>query len=129
MKGMFLLQCIGWFTKYTISMVNLVWWLATKTTRWASAIKGRSLRLTGRSIGRQKPPRDGLLRPLYWDTRALLSRPGVSRSMIPVGEQLKEFIDEWVHITQDPFMLGTVQGHLLQFSYKHPLEKLLTSAR
>ena len=45
---------------------------------------------------------------IYQDTKMLLSRQCGSRSTVPVGERLKKLIDEWVSITQEPFMLGTL---------------------
>ena len=40
-----------------------------------------------------------------------------------MGGRLKKFVDEWVGKIQDPFVLGMVQGQLLQFSCKPPLVK------
>ena len=37
--------------------------------------------------------------------------------------RLSEFEDEWMHITQDPFVLGIIQGHLLHFNHKFPIVK------
>ena len=37
--------------------------------------------------------------------------------------RLWEFADELMGITQDPFMLGTILGHLLQFNQMPPLVK------
>ena len=39
----------------------------------------------------------------------------------PVGGRLANFTQEWSAITNDPFVLGTVQGHLIQFQRKPPL--------
>ena len=82
-----------------------------------------SFGLTDWPIEKQKVLKDGLPRPWYQDTRTLLSRPCRSRSMVPVGGTLKKIVQKWVGITQDPFWLGTVQEHLLQFNWKAPLAK------
>ena len=37
--------------------------------------------------------------------------------------RLSEFVKVWMGITQDPFMLGTIQGHQLQFNQKFHLAK------
>ena len=75
--------------------------------------------LTGHFSSRLKPPEDSLPRP-YQDSKALLPRPCESRSSVPMVVRLREFAHKWMGITQDPFVLGTIQGHLLQFSQKPP---------
>ena len=52
--------------------------------------------------------------------KALLPRPCEGKSSVPVGGRIREFAKEWMDITQDPFVLGTIQGHLLQFNQKPP---------
>ena len=74
------------------------------------------------SASRLKLSKDGLPRP-YWDPKTLLPRPCVSRSSIPIGGRLREFAHKWMGITQDPFVLGTIQGYLLQFNQKPTLVK------
>ena len=78
--------------------------------------------LAGYSASRLKLPADGLPRP-YWDPTGLLPRPCKSRSLIPMGGRLGSFPNEWMGITYNPFMLGTIQGYLLQFNNKSPLVK------
>ena len=78
--------------------------------------------LTDHYASRLKLPEDSLPRP-YWDPKALLARPCERRSSISMGGRLREFVTDWGGITQEPFMLGTIKGHLLQFSQKPPLVK------
>ena len=85
-------------------------------------LESHRLGLTGFSVSRLKPPEDSLPRP-YWDPEALPPRPCKSRSLISIGGRMREFAKEWICITQDPFMLGTIQGHLLKFNQKPPLIK------
>ena len=75
--------------------------------------------LSGHSTGRSKAPKDSLPRS-YRDPKSLLPRPCKSRSSIPVGERLREFTKEWMGITQAPFVLGTIQEHLLHFNQNPP---------
>ena len=49
--------------------------------------------------------------------------PRLLWSVLPIWGRLWEFVDEGMGITQDPFMLGMVQGHLLLFDQKPLLVK------
>ena len=75
--------------------------------------------LAGHSGGRQKLLEDSLPRP-YWDQKSLFQRQCKNKSSFPIGERLREFANKWMGITHDSFMLGTIQGHLLQFNQKPP---------
>ena len=96
--------------------------MAAKTIRHAYPAGGWSLRAN---------------RPLCWQTDAARRQPSETisgtkspaskniwnRSLFPMGAKLREIADELIGITQDPFMLGTIQGHLLQFNHKPPIVK------
>ena len=45
------------------------------------------------------------------------------RSSFPLGGRLREFTDEWMGISKDLFVFGTVQRYLLEFNQKSPLVK------
>ena len=98
-----------------------VMWLPRPFSR-PPQLEADLLGLTCYSADRLKLQEDGLPRP-YWDQKALLPRPCESRSSIPMEGRLREFANEQMGITQDSFMLGTIQGHLLQFNQKLPLVK------
>ena len=53
--------------------------------------------------------------------QGLLPRPW--QSVVPKGQRLWEFVNEWLSVTWDPFVLGMVQGYLLQCSLKPQLMK------
>ena len=81
------------------------------------------LGLTNYSVGRQKLPKDGLPRPSYRDPKCLLPRPCKTKTSFSMEGRLKKFADKLMGIIQDPFMLDTIQGHLLQFNQKLPVVK------
>ena len=74
---------------------------------------------TGCFAGWLKPPEDSLPRP-YQDPYAMLPIQCGSRSLITMGGRLREISDEWMGITQNPFLLGTIEGNLLQLNQKPP---------
>ena len=51
----------------------------------------------------------------------MLPRP--YRLVLPVKGRLRQFVDYWSGITQDPFVLDMVQGHLFHFNQKPLLVK------
>ena len=123
-------ECIKEHSSKTITSTLSVlpcyinWQLASFITRWGNC--GRALPnktntgtltsevgLPGEPdslLGTQKYPKDGLLRPLYLDPKALLPSQSGSLQIIFMGWRLKDFVDKWSDITKDTLVFSTVQG-------------------
>ena len=95
---------------HSLCMASFTWrtqpggWLPRPLDRYFQLDAGLS-GLTGCSIGRQRPQKESLPRPSYWDPRNLLPRPYKSRSSFPRGERLREFPDKWMGIIR-PLHVG-----------------------
>ena len=91
---------------------------AVKTIREASTIGGMSLEANMLFCWQAEAPKKLPSRPSNQEQMNLLPRPFASRSSLPMEGRLREVLGEWMGVTQDPFMLGTIQGHLLWFNQK-----------
>ena len=97
-----------WFTGWTVSQGSSTEWPSAKMIEWTSTLWCGSIRLRGLSSGRKKQPKRRPLRALYWDPKLCFQDHMEAGSMILMARKLKEFVDEWAGMTQDPFMLGMV---------------------
>ena len=76
----------------------------------------------GHYVSRLEPPEDGLPRP-HQNPNVLLPIPCKSRSSIPMAGETEE-VCKWMDwYNPRPFMLASIQGHLLHFNQKPPLVK------